>query len=69
MLLFLLGLSVYLEILIIDNIVEIGFLILFVINIINGLFIFYSLSYNGFIVVLIFSFFFIFYIFISKVVY
>lgn len=69
MLLFLLGLSVYLEILIIDNIVEIGFLILFVINIINGLFIFYSLSYNGLIVVLIFSFFFIFYIFISKVVY
>lgn len=69
MLLFLLGLSVYLEIFIIDNIVEIGFLILFVINIINGLFIFYSLSYNGFIVVLIFSFFFIFYIFISKVVY
>lgn len=69
MLLFLLGLSVYLEILIIDNIIEIGFLILFVINIINGLFIFYSLSYNGFIVVLIFSFFFIFYIFISKVVY
>lgn len=69
MLLFLLGLSVYLEILIIDNIVEIGFLILFVINIINGLFIFYSLGYNGFIVVLIFSFFFIFYIFISKVVY
>lgn len=69
MLLFLLGLSVYLEILIIDNIVEIGFLILFVINIINGLFIFYSMSYNGFIVVLIFSFFFIFYIFISKVVY
>lgn len=69
MLLFLLGLSVYLETLTTDNIVEIGFLILFVINIINGLFIFYSLSYNGFIVVLIFSFFFIFYIFISKVVY